>query len=516
VPYENFDFVGSFNKDYAPEIDPQDTINMYESYNPDSPKTTSLLPWPGSSLIKAIPIESTFGCRGAFTLYDNMYFIFGQFIYQFSADNSYILIITLNTTQGHVDVDANLTEILFVDGSDGWVWNTSTNIATQVTDSNFPANPSSVTYLDGRFYVSSTGSNQFSSSAQEDGLTWPALEFAELTTKGDTIVGLKMLDRRVYVFGNIITEGWYDAGSPGMPLLRDDNISYGFGLASLASLAGNETVIIWLSKTRNGSNYVMMIMAGQGEKISTQEVDLEIQKFSMLKVNNVSGVSDAAGYIMEINGMQFYVLNFTIASTTLVYNLSTKKWVHLSMLNGSRYFGQYHNYYLGQHYIGDYAKPNVYQVSRNVFTNNGEPIKRTRITKIFRTKDGKQLCINMFEIQFVQGDFLVTPDSTGIFYDNFGNFFTDNNANVFYDNTYSVNTQVAPQNIPAYLSLSTDEGNSFGYEQVEILGNVGQFNKRCIWNRLGLGDSFVMKMDVYAPTPLSIIGANIQYDISRF
>ena len=519
MSYQDYDFVGSYNKGYVNSVGSEVTINMYEIDTPSALKKKALIYFPGSILRVSLGIEATSACRGSFQFtVDGIafnYYVFGQFVYRFETDLSFTLIGTLNTTIGHVDIEANLTELLFVDGSDGWVWNGSA--FTQVTDSNFPANPVSVTYLDGRFLVSSNESNQFASSAQEDGLTWPPLETAEMNTKGDTIVKVKMLKRRIYVFGNIITEEWYDGGSPGFPFVRDNSILYGFGLASIASLAGNEDVLLWVSKTKQGSSYIMMTDGGEVRKVSTPAIDLLLQQISRRGGVNTTGLSDGAASIMEINGQIFYILSFTGGNSTLLYNITTDKWSLLSMLDGSRYYGQYHTYFNNRHYIGSFNSPNLYEVSRNYFTNNGEAMKFTRISKIIGSPTGMKVEIKMLELQFDQGNYLRNEnDDNGIYFDNFGSIYTNNQSVAYWNNSHNTSPEVSTANPVVYISTSSDGGNTYGYERVQPLGNVGEFNARTIWNDFGIGDSFVVKMESYSSIPLIILGGNIDYEFTRF
>jgi hypothetical protein len=84
-----------------------------------------------------------------------------------------ILLGTINTTTGYVGIDGNPTQVIFVDGQNGWIWDTSINGTLEmITDPGFPPNPIDVTMLDGFFVVISGGTNNFNLSEFNNGLIW--------------------------------------------------------------------------------------------------------------------------------------------------------------------------------------------------------------------------------------------------------------------------------------------------------------------------------------------------------
>jgi hypothetical protein len=68
----------------------------------------------------------------------------------------------------------------------GYIYNFTTNVFSQITDANFPANAEQATYLDGYFIVSNSTMGIFV-SALYDGLTWPALARAAAVSTPDDI-----------------------------------------------------------------------------------------------------------------------------------------------------------------------------------------------------------------------------------------------------------------------------------------------------------------------------------------
>jgi hypothetical protein len=516
MPYASFDVVGSYDKDQYNIIDSQFTGNMYEIINPESPEGKALVTIPGSKLALDLELGENSGCRAMYRIDRFMFGVFRDKVYQLVVNASNgtlqgVLIGTLTTTSGFVGISSNLTQVIFVDGAKGWIWDQ--NNFTEIVDANFPANPRSVTYLDGRFVVSSDDTNQFGISFQEDGTQWEA-NTAQLTTRADTIVNMAMLKRRIFIFGQNVTECWYDAADPTFPFERDNTQSFEFGLAARASLAVNNGYMIWLGISQNGSPTVYLSEGGDAVPISTPQVEFAIQ--------NYDDWTDAYAYLYTINGHDFYVINFTTDDQTFVYDITMRKWFTQFMADESRYFGQAHAFFEGRHFVGHYNQSKIYEVSHRYRRNvggpddAGEPIRKVRITKAFRPQDGHRIAINMFELRCRQGDFQNSiVDTDNIYTNPDSSYYTNENGEYYTTPDYYAESDVETEPV-IYLSVSRDNGKTYGWEIPRRLGAVGQTTYKTIWNRFGFSDSFVFKIESFTDIPLVIIGAAIQYDVLRF
>jgi hypothetical protein len=503
-----YDIVGSYGRDFDPLINAEFTGNWYESYNPGSPSVKALLPTPGANLhVTIAEAGSTDEVRAAFNIRGFAYFVVGSRIIQMSPTESYITLNSISTSSGYVGIEANESQIIFVDGANGYLWNGSTLV--QITDEDFPASPGAVTYLDGFFIVAQTSSNSFFVSAIGNGASWDASQFANLTTKPDKLVSVSVLKRRLFVLGQTTTEIWYNAGAPGFPFARDNNFSFEFGCAAAGSVANGEGYLIWLGQTENGVGSIMMTTGADIRPVSTPQVDLAIQSYERF--------DDARAYIYKINGHVFYVISFPTADVTWVYDATTDKWFNQFMVDDSRYFGQCHTFFNNKHYVGHYKAPKIYEVSREYTNNDGELIKRIRVGKTFEPQDGKRLCMNYFEVRFRQGlglkplpvdDFYTTPDGA-VYKDPEGNPYTTSDFD-------PASLRRMDDDVRAYLSYSSDGGKTYGNQVYQKMGKVGQYEWRTVWNRLGMCDRFTPRLMVVEDMDVIVTGANVSYDLLRF
>lgn len=173
---DSFPIVGSFEKARTSTLSSQRTVNWYEYRDPEGKKPEALFPTSGLVNTNLVFETTTKGSRGTFVFKDYIYQVFGNTIYRLNGENYDSLTVeilqAINTTSGYVGITANTTQVIFVDGLNGWIYDTTTDLMTQIIDAAFPIRPIDVTYLDGFFVVISGETNQFYLSTYEQGLIW--------------------------------------------------------------------------------------------------------------------------------------------------------------------------------------------------------------------------------------------------------------------------------------------------------------------------------------------------------
>lgn len=179
MTWADYDIVGSFNTERYPNIDSERTINMFEYLDEKDKKPKTLLPTSGLvntnvEFFNGVT-HATGEFRAQFVFDDSMYCVIGTEIYRVSGPNLSVVAFLGDiggTGVGYVGVSANTFQVIFVDGLTGWIFDTDTNILTQITDSAFPGRPIDVTYLDGFFVVADGETNNFYLSEFNQGLIW--------------------------------------------------------------------------------------------------------------------------------------------------------------------------------------------------------------------------------------------------------------------------------------------------------------------------------------------------------
>lgn len=176
IQREDYPIVGSYNNQRSQAISPERSINVFEYKDPKAKHPQVLINTSG-----LVAQDLTFSGASA-TDEARLDFVFGGFTYRLIGSRLYqiqviadelavFLIGTINTSSGFVGFDANNSQIIMVDGTDGWIYDTVDGLRI-ITDPGFPASPLDATFLDGFFSVAAGGTKNFQLSSLNQGLVW--------------------------------------------------------------------------------------------------------------------------------------------------------------------------------------------------------------------------------------------------------------------------------------------------------------------------------------------------------
>ena len=169
----DYDIVGSYNAQRYPSIDAERIINCFEYIDQRSKKPKTLIQTSGFINDQVVfPGVNSGAFRAQFVFKNVMYAVISDGIYEISTSLVATRLQTINTSAGYVGIDANTFQVIFVDGLNGWIFDTDTNTMELITDPGFPTRPLDVGYLDGFFYVINGGTNNFQLSSFNQGLVW--------------------------------------------------------------------------------------------------------------------------------------------------------------------------------------------------------------------------------------------------------------------------------------------------------------------------------------------------------
>lgn len=451
----------------SPNITAQRRVNCYYEYNREADKTrVSIIGTPGLDLFKDVGDTAI---RGMWAPAWNslLYFVHRNTLYSVNNAGVSTNLGTLSTSDGRCSFSDNGTEIMLVDGTYGYVWNTGTSTFTPISDPDFPSNPQTVTFDSGRFLVNSGGTGRFYGSDTYAGTAWTGTSFYTAESIPDQLVRVEAMKGVVVLFGDYSLEYWANAGLPGFPYARVSAANQDFGLAarwSVASLAGT---LAFLAKTREGQVIVVRLNGYSVEPISTPELDYVI--------NNFTSVSDATAYSYMLGGHPMYQLNFPVAGYSFLYDVSTGVWSDLKSNGLNRHRGEMGVNYLNKTYIGDFSVGKIYKLNQDTYTEDGE-VLRMELTSRHLYDEGKLQRITSFQVDGEMGVGLATGQGSD------------------------------PQ---IMISISKDGGHSFGPEVFVPMGKVGEYLNRARIRTLGAARDWVFKLAITDPVKRVITGVYI-------
>lgn len=173
---ENFDIIGSYNNQRSLAISPERTVNMFEYIDANAKRPKVLINTSGleDQELTFTGTISTSAARCQFVFGSTMLMLFGNKLFSIVASGTTLVVSvagTFSTSSGFVGVDANTSQVIFVDGTYGYIYD-ATNGLRIITNTSFPTSPVDVCALDGFFVVAAGGTNTFQLSQLEQGLIW--------------------------------------------------------------------------------------------------------------------------------------------------------------------------------------------------------------------------------------------------------------------------------------------------------------------------------------------------------
>lgn len=371
---------------------------------------------------------------------------------------------TLNTVSGYVEMAHDGTVVMIVDGTNGYTYNTGTNAFAQITDVNFPANPTSVTWTGG-YFVAGFDNGRFYIST--DGTTWAALDFSNAESNPDRLVRVIADHGELVLYGDISTEFWGVTGATDFPFGKVQGADAEWGLAARGSVAKFDDSLAFLCKNRMGQVIVGKLVGHQVQKISTPDLDTVINDYAV--------VSDATAFSYMLGGHPMYQINFPSAGYSWSFDGLSNEWSKRKSAGINRQRCEYGAPYLAQTVLTDYTNGRLYKLNDSTYTENGSVIEG-EITGEHWDNELTRESIDCIRLDMEVGVGLVSGQGSD------------------------------PQ---VMLQLSKDGGKTFGNERWRSAGKMGDYRRRVEWRRNGSSRRWTARVRITDPVKRVILGAYV-------
>jgi len=510
-------------------------VNLYPEVIPEGGKEPAYLQrCPG--LTRVVTVGSG-PIRGLYSLYNILYVVSGTEFYKVSA--SYVATKIGDVTgTGPVSMADNGTQIFIACNPDSYIYNVDTLGFAQITDEDFPG-AVTVGYLDGYFVFNEPNSQRVWVTALLDGTSIDPLDFASAEGSPDGLVSLIIDHREAWLFGTNSVEVWYNAGEADFPLARIQGAYNEIGCIAPYSVAKMDNSVFWLGADARGQGIVYRAQGYQGVRVSTHAVEYAIQQYADL--------SDAVGYTYQQDGHTFYVLNFTGADTTWVYDAATGAWherAGFAVGDFTRHRGNNHARFNGDPHVGDYQNGKIYTFSLDVYADDGAVQKWLRSWRALPTgaNNLKRTTHHSLQIDCETGvglsgvdpfdppTLIATQSNVPINTETGGNYISgamgtessediDTEASdtlgVTEDEGLSLaieSTPVVGANPQLMMRWSDDGGHTYSEPRQTSMGRIGRTGTRAIFRRLGMTTRLrdrVYEISGTDPVKIAINGAEL-------
>lgn len=470
----NLPFVGPSNQARSLNADSQRTLNCYvELDNTSARAPIALYGTPGTETrftLAAAPVRATIVAGGY------SWWVAGNVVYRVSKSYAITTIGHLTTYSGQVGIATNGSEILIVDGQYGWLVSVAGVSMSKITDDAFPDGVTQATFQDGFFIVAGDGTGKFYiNETPYDGAAWNGLDFASAEGSPDNTVGLISDHRELWLFGTNSAEVFVNTGNADQPFQRSGNAYIEHGCAAAGSIAKADNTVFWLGGDDKGAGMVWRADGYVPRRISTHAVEKAIAGYAK--------ISDAIAITYQQEGHIFYVLTFPSAGATWCYDAATQLWHERAWRDPNsgmltRWRANCHVYFNGEHLVGDFASGKVYALRLDVFTDDGAPILRQRMTTANESLL-KRVFYSTLHLDMETG----VGEATG--------------------------QGAVPQ---LMLRYSNDGGHTWSNQKVANVGNIGKYNERVSFNRLGSGRNRVWEISMTDPVKFAVLGAVVELE----
>lgn len=477
---------------YISDAVPQ-SVQTCENLYPQYPLTkgasspVSLLRTPGISSLTSLGGSSV--GRGMYKdqKRGHLYQVQGTSLIKQTNTTSPTLIGTIDGS-GYVPIaDNGLVMVIIVPGVKGYFYTYSTGTLVEITDAiflDFMAQDGGVTSVvekDQRF-VYNTDEEFFLGSdiSVNDGKDFAALDFEDAETKTDPIVRVMDLNNELYVFGSETIELYQNIGGTAFPFQRILGATIDKGLKSRFGVVPVNRNFMFIGNGTNELPSIWVTGSGVANNISNQAIDSLIQGYTDTELESVKALSYSQ------DGSTFAC--FVLPNETIVFDVNASSaaglpiW-HLRKTGGTRWNVNdcvtIFNKVLVQTNDGQ-----VGEMSRSFTQEFGSNVTR-KFTSPYIINKQNGIKVNNVELMMTFG---VGTDP-------------------------ALPTSTNASNVPVIeMKASFDQGNTFKSLGTREIGEIGQFNKRTNWRRVGRF-TYVAVFEFETSSPVNIDLWKIDLDI---
>jgi len=353
---------GSYQNKSKP-LSSQQTVNFYPKATQLGKEQFVLDSFPG---LKSIGSASGVD-RGFHRMAESLYQVKGEALYGISSTGAHTSLGSVAGSDRCIMADDGIN--LFIVSSTGvYHYDSDAGTITTVTDTNI-VGAKSVAFINNQFIYTKDRFSVVSNVG--DGSTANGLNIIGEESLPDNMVRDFIFDDIIYRCSERSIVAWYNSGVGNPPIEKLQGRIFQIGLAAKNSIARTDDAMYWL-----GDDFIIyQSNSGAKLKVSTDAISNQISKFS--------DVSDAIAHTFTIDGVNFYAITFPSGNKTFVLNetLGQQGWFELSSgTDGDIYQGTSIIECYGKTFVADVSNGKVYTLDADTYTNNAQPIKRTRVT----------------------------------------------------------------------------------------------------------------------------------------
>ncbi len=401
-------------------------VNMFMETTPSAKNGVVLMsrqPLATSTTVGSGPVTGVFSQPGTFN--GDLFTVSGGNLYRGAA------MLGAVAGSGPVSFAASLTELLVTAGTTLYSYNGTDFVAVAFPDS---SSVRAITFISGHFVAARDATHQYYWSAQLDGRSWDALDFASAESEPDYLLDAVAMRGNLYLMGQASIEPWYYTGDLALPFSLIQQRLFPKGVRATGCAIEMDNSLFFV-----GSDAIVYRTADVAERLSDHGIEERIAE---------SASTSAFGFIYE--GHNYFCVR--LDNETIAFDAASGQWGELQS-HGRVNFAAQNATTQGETVLfGDDASGKVLTFD-NAFTD--EPIMLREFTGAFPI-DGNVVHVD----------------------------------NVVLDCSVGRTTILEGQGSDPVIEMATSRnaGATWGTYRQARLGSQGEYRARPKWTRCGLFD----------------------------
>lgn len=335
--------------------------------------------------------------RGLHDVEGQLFAVCGQTLYRIRPDGIAVPLGTIPGV-GRVSMSHNQqsvgNQLLVVNGTGGYVWNTGTEEFTVVTDDGYPG-AFAVDFLDGYLMQVEPFGRFLFHSDLADALDYNTLDRFEAETAPDRVVGMIVNHREVWAFGERTIDIFDNVGTA-TGTFQNKGISLSRGCIAKWSPAVIDNGIAWLGDDR----VVYHARGYDAIRISTRAIEVALAEIPLTDIRN------AFSFVWSDRGHAVYYLTVPNGQT-FGYDFSTGLWHRRASWHPERDIsGRWRLNDLvrsnGRWIGGDYQTGKLYELDWDYMLEGDQELVRGRVSPVAHD-DGRRFTTDAVELFFDTG-----------------------------------------------------------------------------------------------------------------
>lgn len=400
------------------------------------------------------PVRGTYNAEGVFLT------VVGNTLYKINNDfttTSLGVIPGVSAVKFAHNQQSTGNQVVIVNGSAGYVYDTNANTFTKITDPGYPGAINAV-FLDS-YIVQIEPARRFAfNSAPADATQYNTLDRFTSEVSPDLLMSLAVNNNELILFSQRTIEFFEDSGQAQQPF-RTKRIALTRGCGGRYTVANLDNTVFWL-----GDDGIFYVMSGYSpQRISTRPIEEAIKGLNW---------DQAYAFTWESAGHKVVYWTFP-DGTTWGYDVSAQQWSRRASYGLHRWRPSTMTFWNGKWYAGDFQAGIIWEVNWDYMLEGDQEFISERTTGVL-TDNQNLLIVARLELLMQVGQ-VETPSPT-----------PDNFVRVQY---------------------SDDGGNNWSNWDQESIGAVGQYETRPVFTRQGRSRHRVYRIRCSSPRKRDLLGA---------